>query len=42
MFEFNSADPADFLAACQKFELNGRILSQCERWSSTELSPRLV
>lgn len=40
MFEFNSADPADFLAACQKFELNGRILRQGERWSSTELSPR--
>jgi L-ascorbate metabolism protein UlaG (beta-lactamase superfamily) len=37
LFEFNTADPADFTAACAQYHVNGRVLELGERWSSTEL-----
>ncbi len=40
MFEFNTADPRDFANACDRLGVNGCILQQGERWSSSRLPPR--
>ena len=37
MFEFNTADPAEFIETCQKLGQRHRILKAGQRWSSGEL-----
>jgi L-ascorbate metabolism protein UlaG (beta-lactamase superfamily) len=37
MFEFNTADPAEFSSACRSVGVNGRVLRAGERWSSEEI-----
>jgi L-ascorbate metabolism protein UlaG (beta-lactamase superfamily) len=37
MFEFNTATPDEFVAACRQFEQPHRVLRAGERWSSEEL-----
>lgn len=37
MFEFNTADPTEFAAACEKLEQPYRVLQIGERWNSAEL-----
>jgi L-ascorbate metabolism protein UlaG (beta-lactamase superfamily) len=34
MFEFNTADPEDFVRACQRLGQAYRVLKAGERWSS--------
>jgi len=40
MFEFNTATPDEFVAACRQFDQPHRVLRAGERWSSGELSQR--
>ena len=36
MFEFNTADPADFVQACESLQQGNRVLLGGERWDSSE------
>src|SRR6185436_923091 len=35
MFAFNTADPSEFLSECGRHRVNGRVLQQGQRWSSS-------
>ena len=42
MFEFNTATPEEFVAACGRLGQPHRVLRAGERWSSRELSQRAI
>jgi len=37
MFEFNTADPKEFITSCKRLSQNCRILQNGEGWCSSEL-----
>ncbi|MCP4848485.1 MAG: MBL fold metallo-hydrolase [Verrucomicrobiaceae bacterium] len=39
MFEFNTADPEEFITSCKRLSQNCRILQNGEGWCSAELEP---